>query len=182
MAVYKYCTCTIHTLTAKWDTQNNTLGVLRWVYGEMIVKTRRGIKLVSNLQNCVSYLKFFLLKVPFCHTYNHAQKIQAMTEARQLAPSLRKAVNSPRYSLCTSSLSMKTRFKSPILNVNVSLVLSSRSVPSSPGAKETSNRTISKLITARISINASCLPMQAKGPVFFPLLSKALTQVLSRLH
>lgn len=138
--------------------------------GEMIVKkTRRGIELVSNLQKFVSYLKFFLLlRSSLCHTYNHAQKIQAMTEARQLAPSLRKAVNSPRYSLCTSSLSMKTRFKSPILNVNVSLVLSSRSVPSSPGAKETSKRTISKLITARISINASCLPMQAKGPVFFP--------------
>lgn len=133
----------------------------------------RGIKLDSNLQSYLLCLKLLPLNV-ISVTYILARKRQTISEASN-SPLL----PHPLHSLCIPSFSRKTRFKPPSLNVNVSLVLSSKSLPSSPGANETSKRAISKLITARISINASCLPMHPKGPV---VLSKASSQGRSRLQ
>ena len=66
--------------------------------------------------------------------------------------------------LCYLFLSSKTKLKSSNRIVNVSLLFSSKRVPSSPGASLTSKRETRSGTTVLSSIFASSLPMQPYGP------------------
>ncbi len=71
---------------------------------------------------------------------------------------------SARTNKTQTSLLLNTKFNGARAIVNVSVLFSNKSLPSSPCANRTSNSVTRRAMTMRSSMSASCLPTQPYGP------------------